>query len=56
VGIEPHRFSVAPVPAIRKALSRAGLCSDISVWEINEAFAAMVLSCLAAFDGIDPGR
>jgi acetyl-CoA acyltransferase len=47
VGVEPHRFSIAPVPAIAKALGRAGLTpADIAVWEINEAFAAMVLSCL----------
>src|SRR5690606_25110215 len=47
VAVEPHRFSVAPVPAIARALARAGLsASDIAVWEINEAFAAMVLSCL----------
>ncbi|MPZ27614.1 MAG: acetyl-CoA C-acyltransferase [Micromonosporaceae bacterium] len=47
VAVEPHRFSVAPVPAIGKALARAGLAADeIAVWEINEAFAAMVLSCL----------
>ena len=54
VALEPQRFSVAPVPAIRKALSRAGLStSDIAVWEINEAFAAMVLSCLHEFPEID---
>jgi acetyl-CoA acyltransferase len=47
VAVEPQRFSVAPVPAIAKALARAGLRpADIAVWEINEAFAAMVLSCL----------
>lgn len=47
VAVEPQRFSVAPVPAIAKALARAGLrADDIAVWEINEAFAAMVLSCL----------
>lgn len=47
VAVEPGRFSVAPVPAIAKALTRAGLApQDIEVWEINEAFAAMVLSCL----------
>src|SRR5204863_3616357 len=41
VALEPQRFSVAPVPAIRKALARAGLStSDIAVWELNEAFAA----------------
>jgi len=47
MAVEPQRFSVAPVPAIAKVLARAGLrASDIAVWEINEAFAAMVLSCL----------
>src|SRR5205823_3169090 len=44
-------------PAIRKVLARAGLStSDITVWEINEAFAAMVLSCLASFPEIDRER
>lgn len=61
VAVEPHRFSVAPVPAIAKALARAGLsAADIAVWEINEAFAAMVLSCLhelpAAVGAIDVER
>lgn len=62
VAVEPHRFSVAPVPAIARALARAGLTpADITAWEINEAFAAMVLSCLhelpAAVGGeIDPER
>jgi acetyl-CoA acetyltransferase family protein len=47
VAVEPQRFSVAPVPAIAKALRRAGVsAADVGVWEINEAFAAMVLSCL----------
>jgi acetyl-CoA acyltransferase len=45
---------VAPVPAIEKVLARAGLDKkDIAVWEINEAFAAMVLSCLSLLK-IDP--
>ena len=61
VAVEPHRFSVAPVPANNKALARAGLsAADIAVWEINEAFAAMVLSCLhelpAAVGAIDVER
>jgi acetyl-CoA acyltransferase len=57
VALEPQRFSVAPVPAIRKALARAGLStSDIAVWELNEAFAAMVLSCLHAFGEVDRER
>lgn len=46
-GVSPECFSLGPVPAIRKALARAGLAeADIALWEINEAFAAMVLSCL----------
>jgi acetyl-CoA acetyltransferase family protein len=57
VAVEPDRFSVAPVPAIRKALDRAGLgFDDVAVWEINEAFAAMVLSCLSLLPEIDRDR
>lgn len=61
VAVEPHRFSVAPVPAIAKALARAGLAAaEIHTWEINEAFAAMVLSCLHelpdAVGAVDPER
>ena len=55
--VEPDRFSVAPVPAIRKALSRADIgFADVAVWEINEAFAAMVLSCLRLLPEIDRER
>lgn len=55
--LEPQRFSVAPVPAIARALGRAGLAiHDIDVWEINEAFAAMVLSNLHQMPDIDPER
>ena len=57
VGISPERFSVAPVPAIAKVLGRAGLTpADIAVWELNEAFAAMVLSCLAKLPDLDRER
>jgi len=57
VGVEPHRFSTAPVPAIAKVLGRAGLTpADIAVWEINEAFAAMVLSNLHELPDIDPEK
>jgi acetyl-CoA acetyltransferase family protein len=53
-GVAPDRFSTGPVPAIRKVLARAGLStSDIAVWEINEAFAAMVLTCLHELPDID---
>jgi len=54
VGVEPQHFSIAPVGAIRKVLDRAGLSfADVAVWEINEAFAAMVLSCLHKLPEID---
>ncbi len=46
-GVSPERFSLGPVPAIKKALEKAKLSfADVNLWEINEAFAAMVLSCL----------
>ena len=55
VAVEPDRFSIAPVPAIEQALERAGMrVSDVDLWEINEAFAAMVLSTLHHLPQIDP--
>jgi acetyl-CoA acyltransferase len=55
-GVEPERFGIGPVPAIRKALKLAGLTLDqIDLVELNEAFAAQVLACLAALP-IDPDR
>jgi acetyl-CoA acyltransferase len=46
-GVEPERFGIGPVPAVRKALDRAGLrLDDIDLVELNEAFAAQVLACL----------
>ncbi|MGH9144523.1 MAG: thiolase family protein, partial [Vicinamibacterales bacterium] len=46
-GVEPERFGIGPVPAIRKALKQAGLTLDqIDLIELNEAFAAQVLACL----------
>jgi acetyl-CoA acetyltransferase family protein len=57
VAVEPDRFSVAPVPAITKLLDRAGLThADIDLWEINEAFAAMVLSTRAGLPSIEEDR
>ena len=55
-GVEPERFGIGPVPAIRKALTLAGLKLDqIDLIELNEAFAAQVLACLRALL-IDPDR
>jgi acetyl-CoA acyltransferase len=55
-GIEPERFGLGPVPAIRKVLKLAGLTLDqIDLVELNEAFAAQVLACLKELP-IDPDR
>ena len=46
-GVPPRIMGIGPVPASEKALERAGLTiDDMDVIEINEAFAAQVLSCL----------
>jgi acetyl-CoA acyltransferase len=46
-GVEPERFGIGPVPAVRKALKIAGLTlDDIELVELNEAFASQVLACL----------
>lgn len=46
-GVEPERFGIGPVPAVRKALKIAGLTLDqIDLIELNEAFSAQVLACL----------
>ena len=55
-GVEPERFGIGPVPAIRKVLKLAGLTlDDIGLVELNEAFAAQVLACLRELP-IDPDR
>jgi acetyl-CoA acyltransferase len=55
-GVEPERFGIGPVPAIRKVLKLTGLTLDqIDLVELNEAFAAQVLACLAELP-IDPDR
>ncbi|WP_291983079.1 acetyl-CoA C-acyltransferase [Luteitalea sp.] len=45
-GVEPERFGIGPVPAVRKVLARTGLTlADIDLIELNEAFASQVLAC-----------
>ncbi len=46
-GVDPEVMGLGPVPAIRQALSRAGLkLSDIEIIELNEAFAAQSLGVI----------
>jgi acetyl-CoA acyltransferase len=55
-GVEPERFGIGPVPAIRKVLKMAGLSLEqIDLIELNEAFAAQVIACLRELP-IDPER
>ena len=45
-GVEPRIMGIGPVAASRKALAKAGIgLDDLSVIELNEAFAAQVLAC-----------
>ncbi|MDW7675135.1 MAG: thiolase family protein [Bacillota bacterium] len=45
-GVDPNIMGIGPVPAVRKALAKAGLTiADMDVIELNEAFAAQALAC-----------
>jgi acetyl-CoA acetyltransferase family protein len=53
-GVHPDYMGIGPVPATRKALSRAGLSiQDLDLVELNEAFAAQALASRDEL-GIDP--
>ncbi len=46
-GVAPDVMGIGPVPAVRKALARAGLAAaDLGLVELNEAFAAQALACV----------
>jgi acetyl-CoA acetyltransferase family protein len=54
-GVDPDVFGIAPVAAAEQALRRAGIgWGDVSVVELNEAFAAQSLACLAEWHDLDP--
>jgi acetyl-CoA C-acetyltransferase len=53
-GLDPRVMGLGPVMSTVPVLQRNELAlSDIDYWEINEAFAAQVLGCLAAFESDD---
>ena len=55
-GVEPSVMGKGPVPASQKALARAGVrADDVGVWEINEAFAVVVLYAIRELR-LDPGK
>jgi acetyl-CoA acetyltransferase family protein len=54
-GIEPQLFGLGPVEAVRRALAKAGRSfGDLTTFELNEAFAAQSLGCLAEWPDLDP--
>jgi len=56
IGSEPVIMLTAPTPVSERALKKAGMtASDIDLWEINEAFAAVVLNTIRRLK-IDPER
>jgi acetyl-CoA acetyltransferase family protein len=53
--VEPHRYGIGPVRAVERALAKAGRTLDeLAVLELNEAFAAQSLACLAEWKDLDP--
>ncbi|MHA7826874.1 MAG: acetyl-CoA C-acetyltransferase [Roseovarius sp.] len=56
IGTDPTIMLTGPVPATEKALKDSGMnIGDIDLFEVNEAFSAVVLRFMQAFD-VDPGR
>jgi len=50
-GVEPKYMGIGPVPAVKKALERAGLAvQDMDVIELNEAFASQALAVIRDLD------
>ena len=55
-GVDPACMGIGPVPAVRKALARAGLTIDqMDLIELNEAFAAQAIACIRELE-LDPAR
>jgi acetyl-CoA acetyltransferase family protein len=53
--VDPDMFGIGPVEAAETALRRAGIgWSDLKAVELNEAFAAQSLACLAGWPQLDP--
>jgi len=53
---EPALFTTAPVPAMRKALEKAGWSvDDVDLWEVNEAFAVVAMIAMQDL-GIDRAK
>ncbi|TRO96209.1 acetyl-CoA C-acetyltransferase [Glycocaulis profundi] len=52
--LDPARMGLGPVLSVTPMLKRHDLAfADVDLWELNEAFAAQVLACLAAWSDAD---
>ncbi|MGH9253470.1 MAG: thiolase family protein, partial [Vicinamibacterales bacterium] len=55
-GVDPASMGLGPIPAVRKALARAGLtAAQMDLIELNEAFAAQAIACIRELE-FDPER
>jgi acetyl-CoA C-acetyltransferase len=55
-GVDPRYMGLGPIPAVERALEKAGLnAADIDLFELNEAFAAQSLAVISEL-GLDPAR
>jgi acetyl-CoA acetyltransferase family protein len=55
--VDPDVFGIGPVEAANRALARAGIgWDDLDLVELNEAFAAQSLACLAEWTELDPEK
>jgi acetyl-CoA acyltransferase len=56
-GVEPQYFGIGPVEASRKALAKAGIgWDDLTLVELNEAYAAQSLACLGEWPDLDRSK
>ncbi len=56
VSTDPTIMLTGPIPAAKKALEAAKMqISDIDIFEVNEAFASVVLRFIQAYD-LDPNK
>ena len=50
-GVDPSVMGIGPVPAVQKALRRAGItAAQLDLIELNEAFAAQAIACIRALE------
>ena len=55
-GVDPSMMGIGPVPAARKALTRAGISAEqLDLVELNEAFASQSIACIRDL-GLDPAK